>query len=111
MRTGLPFRGFSGSLTSDSRYAKYRDWLHSPPDFAAISLNGLDQQSVPPTAIAMQASVICDISRDAQEVNASPDMRFYLDDQNPSNAVIKISPHVNHPLIFSPVPCRSFIAT
>jgi hypothetical protein len=96
MRIGMPFRGVPSSLTSDSRYTKYLDWLHSPPDFPAISLNGPDQRSTPPITTAMGARVVMS---DAQEVNASPDMRFFVDEQDPSNVILKISPHVNHPPI------------
>jgi hypothetical protein len=102
MRIGMPFRGVpSSSLTSDPRYTKYLDWLHSPPEFPAISLNDPEQRSTPPITTAIGARVVMS---DAQEVNASPDMRFFIDDQDSSNAILKISPHVNLPPIFLPVP-------
>jgi hypothetical protein len=111
MRGGVPFHGIpeSGileSLTSEPRYAKYIDWVHSPPNFPAISLNGADQRSSPPIPTALGNRVVLS---GAQEVNAFCSMRMYVDDADKSNAIVKISPHVSGnslcPLLTPPRAC------
>ena len=89
MRVGVPFRGNPEagsleSLTSEPRYAKFLDWVHSPPNFPAVSLNGEDQRSAPPITSAMGSRLV---HSDAQEINSSIDMRSFVDNRDPSNAV------------------------
>ena len=91
MRSGIPF---TGPPALGPQYKKFADWLHSPPNFSAISLNGERQRSTGPISSALGARIVLS---DAQEVNASRDMRLYIDDCDPTNAVLKISPHVNYP--------------
>ena len=97
MRVGWPFRGVpeSGSLeslTAEPRYAKYLDWVNSPPNVPAISLNGADQRCAAPITTAIGNRVVLS---GAQELNAGCSMRMYIDDADKSNAIVKISPHVS----------------
>jgi hypothetical protein len=96
MRSGIPF---TGPPALGLEYKKFADWLQSPPSFPAISLNGEHQRSTGPMTNALGARIVLS---DAQEVNASRDMRLYIDDCDPTNAVLKISPHVNYPIFPSP---------
>jgi hypothetical protein len=91
MRSGVPF---TGPPALGLEYKKFADWLQSPPNFPAISLNEEHQRSTGPMINALGARIVLS---DAQEVNASRDMRLYIDDCDPTNAVLKISPHVNYP--------------
>ena len=91
MRSGIPF---TGPPALGPQYKKFADWLHSPPNFSAISLNREHQRSTGPISSALGARIVLS---DAQEVNASRDMRLYIDDCDPTNAVLKISPHVSYP--------------
>ncbi len=97
MRVGMPFRGISESgsvesLTAEPRYAKYLDWVHSPPNFPALSVNRADQRCTAPITTAIGNRVVLS---GAQEVNACSSMRMYVDDADKSNAIVKISPHVS----------------
>ena len=89
MLVDVPFRGIREHEPSEPGYAKYLDWLHSPPHkFNRISSDILDQQSE-------KASLrTCLVQSDARKVNASCDMRMYIDNTH-SCAVLKISPHVS----------------
>jgi hypothetical protein len=102
MHSGFPFRGIASSLTSSPRYAKYLDWLHSPPNwfhsppnFAAIRLNDSDQRSNPMSLIKLYS--------EARQANSSCDMRMYLDDRDEHRAILKFSPHVSS-ASFCPMP-------
>ena len=90
MRVGVPFRGL---VPSEPGCAKYLDWLHSPPhNFNRISSDISDQQN---KKLWLRDLVV---RSDAQEVNASCDMRMYIldiDKTHNSCAVLKISPHVS----------------
>ncbi len=92
MRGGVPFRDIPEFLASEPKYAKYIDWVHSPPNFPAISLNGSDQRCTPPITTALGNRVVLS---GAQEVNDDFSMRMYVDDADKSNAIVKISPHVS----------------
>jgi len=96
MRAGIPFRtrGICEQVLSEHGYAKYLDWLQSPPhNFNRISSDILDQQSV---SRGSQDVRTCVVRSDAQEVNTSCDMRMYIDSTH-SCAVLKISPHLSRP--------------
>jgi hypothetical protein len=103
MRVGASVRDTLArpSLAAEPKYKKYLDWVQSPPDFPAISINSSAQRSSGPITSALGARVVMS---DAQEMNASADMRLYIDERDPSNAILKISPHVTPPPLPPPPP-------
>jgi len=93
MRVGTSVRDTLArpALAAEPKYKKFLDWLQSPPNFSAISLNSATQRSSGPLTSALGTRVVMS---DAQEINASAEMRLYVDERDATNAILKISPHV-----------------
>jgi hypothetical protein len=95
MRVATPFRAALDSERADPRYSKYLDWLHSPPNFLASSLNGADQRTTPPITEGLATRIVYSDAGELNSNSANFGMRLYVDDKDPSNTILKISPHVS----------------
>jgi hypothetical protein len=95
MRVGRPFCAALVSELADPRYSNYLEWLHTPPNFLASSLNGADQRTTPPITEALATRIVYSDAGELNSDSANFGMRLYVDYKDPSNTILKISPHVS----------------